>query len=51
MCENNINDWVFWPNEESEDTSPVEEVPAERIGDFMVRNGEAVEYVGEDTVV
>ena len=51
MSENNINDWVFWPNEESEDTSPVEEVPAERIGDFMVRNGEAVEYVGEDTVV
>ena len=51
MCENNINDWVFLPAEESEDTSPVEEVPAERIGDFMVRNGEAVEYVGEDTVV
>ena len=52
MCENNINDWVFWPNEESEDTSPIEEASAERIGDFMVRNGnEAVEYVGTSTVV
>ena len=52
MCENNINDWVFWPNEESEDTSPIEEASVERIGDFMVRNGnEAVEYVGTSTVV
>ena len=52
MNENNMNDWVFLPAEESEDTSPVEEVPAERIGDFMVRNGnEAMEYVGTSTVV
>ena len=52
MSENNMNDWVFLPAEESEDTSPVEEVPAERIGDFMVRNGnEAMEYVGTSTVV
>ena len=49
MSENNMNDWVFLPEEESEDTSPVEEVPTERIGDFMVRNGnEAVKYAGKD---
>ena len=52
MSENNMNDWVFLPAEESEDTSPAEEASAKRIGDFMVRNGnEAVEYVGTSTVV
>ena len=52
MSENNMNDWVFLPAEESEDTSPVEEVPADRIGDFMVRNGnEVVEYVGTSTII
>ena len=52
MSENNINDWVFLPAEESEDTSPVEEEPAERIGDFIVRNGnEVVEYVGTSTII
>jgi len=52
MSEKNMNDWVFLPAEESEDTSPVEEVPADRIGDFMVRNGnEVVEYVGTSTII
>ena len=52
MSENNINDWVLLPEEESEDTSPVEEVSTERIGDFMVRNGnEVVEYVGTSTII
>ena len=52
MSENNMNDWVFLPAEESEDVSPVEEEPAERIGDFMVRNGnEVVEYVGTSTII
>lgn len=52
MCENDMKDWVFLPAEESEDTSPVEEEPAERIGDFMVRNGnEVVEYDGTSAIV
>lgn len=52
MSENDMNDWVFLPAEESEDVPPVEEVPADRIGDFMVRNGnEVVEYVGTSTII
>ena len=38
--------------EEAVTESPIEEASVERIGDFMVRNGnEAVEYVGTSTVV
>ena len=50
MCENDMKDWVFVPEEENM-CEPVEVAPAIRVGDFMVRDGEAVEYVGEDTVV
>ena len=50
MSENDMKDWVFVPEEEHK-CEPVEVAPAIRVGDFMVRNGEAVEYVGEDTVV
>lgn len=50
MCENDMKDWVFVPEEENM-CEPVEVAPAIRVGDFMVRDGEAVDYVGEDTVV
>lgn len=50
MSENDMKDWVFVPEEEHK-CEPVEVAPAIRVGDFMVRDGEAVEYVGEDTVV
>ena len=50
MSENDMKDWVFVPEEENR-CEPVEVAPAIRVGDFMVRDGEAVEYVGEDTVV
>jgi len=50
MSEIDMNDWVFVPEEESDNVT-VSLPPADRIGDFMVRDGEAVEYVGEDTVV
>ena len=50
MSENDMKDWVFVPEEENM-CEPVEVAPAIRVGDFMVRDGEAVEYVGEDTVV
>lgn len=50
MSENDMKDWVFVPEEENM-CEPVEGAPAIRVGDFMVRDGEAVEYVGEDTVV
>ena len=50
MSENDMKDWVFVPEEENM-CEPVEVAPAIRVGDFMVRNGEAVEYVGEDAVV
>ena len=50
MSENDMKDWVFVPEEEPM-CEPVEVAPAIRVGDFMVRDGEAVEYVGEDTVV
>ena len=50
MSKKNMNDWVFVPEEEHK-CEPVEVAPAIRVGDFMVRDGEAVEYVGEDTVV
>ena len=50
MSENDMKDWVFVPEEENR-CEPVEVAPAIRVGDFMVRDGEAVEYVVEDTVV
>lgn len=50
MSEIDMKDWVFVPEEEPK-CEPVEVAPAIRVGDFMVRDGEAVEYVGEDTVV
>ena len=50
MSENDMKDWVFVPEEEPK-CEPVEVAPAIRVGDFMVRDGEAVEYVVEDTVV
>ena len=50
MSENDMKEWVFVPEEESENV-PVSLPTAERMGDFMVRNGnEAVEYVGADKV-